>query len=51
MDVLSVLTKKGMEARALYDFRAMQEDELSFRAQEILKILQLDDVSKNIAFF
>lgn len=32
-----------MEARALFDFRACQEDELSFRANEVLKILQLEE--------
>ena len=29
-----------MEARAMYDFRASQPDELSFRQGDVLKILQ-----------
>lgn len=33
-----------MEARAMYDFRAQQEDELSFQRNDILKILQTDEV-------
>jgi len=32
-----------MEARALYDFRAQQEDEISFSANAVLKILQLEE--------
>jgi len=32
-----------MEARAMYDFRAQQEDELSFQRNDILKILQTDE--------
>jgi len=32
-----------MEGVAKFDFRANQEDEISFRANEILKILQLDE--------
>ena len=37
-----------MEARALYDFRAQQEDEISFSANAVLKILQLEEVSPTI---
>ena len=33
-----------MEARAMYDFRAQQEDELSFQRNDVLKILQTDEV-------
>ena len=36
-----------MEGVAKFDFRANQEDEISFRANEILKILQLDEVREN----
>ena len=34
-----------MEARAIYDFRASQPDELSFRQGDVLKILQNQRVS------
>ena len=37
----------AMEGVAKFDFRANQEDEISFRANEILKILQLDEVREN----
>lgn len=33
-----------MEGVAKYDFRANQEDEISFRTNDVLKILQLDEV-------
>lgn len=33
-----------MEGIARFDFRANQEDEISFRTNEVLKILQLDEV-------
>ena len=40
-----------MEARAMYDFRAQQEDELSFQRNDILKILQTDEVNNYIFMF
>ena len=39
-----------MEARAMYDFRAQQEDELSFQRNDILKILQTDEVKLIMLF-
>ena len=40
-----------MEARAMYDFRAQQEDELSFQRNDILKILQTDEVKYFLLMF
>ena len=34
-----------MEGEARFDFRASQDDELSFRAGDLVKILQLDEVN------
>ena len=35
----------------MYDFRAQQEDELSFQRNDILKILQTDEVNNYIFMF
>ena len=41
---IPVLGTWNMEGVAKYDFRANQEDEISFRTNDVLKILQLDEV-------
>ena len=35
----------------MYDFRAQQEDELSFQRNDILKILQTDEVKYFLLMF
>ena len=35
----------------MYDFRAQQEDELSFQRNDILKILQTDEVKLYLIIF
>ena len=40
-----------MEARAIYDFRASQPDELTFKQGDVLKILQNQRVRQFSNFF